>query len=106
LPLHDLSQGACLDPGDVTVIGAASAWESSPGYARYFCPDCGSRVFAMNRGEDGAVEYEISLGSYDDIGWFEPQYESWTQRREPWLQPLMTPQFVRDRSTPRAEDGI
>jgi hypothetical protein len=95
-----------FDPGDVTVIGAASAWESSPGYARYFCPDCGSRVFAKNRGADGAVEYEISLGSYDDMGWFEPQYESWTQRREPWLQPLTTPQFVRDRSTPRAEDGI
>lgn len=88
-----------FDPHDVTVTGEASAWESSPGYVRYFCPGCGSRVFAANRLDDGVVEYEISLGSYDDVGRFAPQYESWTVRREPWLQALEMPQFIRDRRT-------
>lgn len=86
-----------FEPRDVQVTGALSAWESSPGYTRYFCGRCGARVYACNRLADGSAEYELSLGSFDDIGWFKPQYESWTIRREPWLGPLATPQFERDR---------
>ena len=38
------------------------------------------------------------IGSFDAVGWFRPQYESWTVRREPWLAPLKTPQHVKDRA--------
>jgi len=72
-------------------------WESSPGYQRHFCARCGSRVLAENFGQDGEAEFEISLGSFDDAGVFEPQYESWIARREPWLTPLDVPQFVGNR---------
>lgn len=48
--------------------------------ARHFCPACGSSVFA--RFED---EYELHLGTFDQAGLFEPEYELWVGRREPWL---------------------
>jgi hypothetical protein len=84
------------DPRHVEITGAMSAWSSSPGYVRYFCGTCGARVMAENRDGDGGREYELSLGSFDAIGWFRPQYESWTVRREPWLSQLSTPQHPRE----------
>ena len=84
------------DPREVEITGAMSAWESSPGYVRYFCGTCGGRVLAENRDGDGGREYELSLGSFDATGWFGPQYESWTVRREPWLAQLSTPQHPRE----------
>lgn len=50
---------------------------------RFFCPTCGSSVFA--RSED---EIEVHLGTLDDPGQLTPSYESWTNRREPWLPPF------------------
>lgn len=82
-----------FDAAQVEVEGEVKAWESSPGYRRWFCARCGSRVFADNG------EYEISLGSYDEPGWFTPQYESWIVRREPWLAPLAAPQFAENRTS-------
>ncbi len=85
-------------PAQVTVSGALLGWESSPGYMRYFCPRCGSRAYAENDGADGAKEYELSLGSFDQAGAFAPEYESWTSRREPWLPDLELPRFAENRS--------
>jgi hypothetical protein len=63
---------------------------------RYFCPNCGSRIFSY---EAGAPEMEIKLGTLDEaptdlhIG-----YEIWVKRREPWLQPISgAEQFQEDR---------
>lgn len=78
----------------VEITGEPKAWESSPGYVRWFCPNCGARVFGGNGGE-----YEISAGSFDDAGLFAPQYESWTIRREPWQPPLKVPQWRENRGT-------
>ena len=80
-------------PEQVEIEGEASlaTWESSPGHLRQFCVRCGSRLFGVNG------EYELSLGSYDEPGWFTPQYESWIVRREPWLAPLAAPQFDANR---------
>jgi len=47
---------------------------------RYFCPCCGSSVFARS-----ADEIEIHLGSLDAPDQLTPTYESWTSRREVWL---------------------
>ena len=74
----------------VTVKGETRDWEG-----RHFCPRCGSSVFA--RSED---EIELYLGSFDEIGAFEPSYESWTIRREPWLPPFpVERRFERSRET-------
>lgn len=47
---------------------------------RFFCPSCGSSVFA--RSDD---EIELHLGALDEPGQFVPTYELWTVRREEWL---------------------
>lgn len=86
-----------FDPDQVTVVGAPAAWTSSPGYRRFFCARCGSRVFASNGLDERVAEYELSLVSYDEVGWFQPQYESWIGRREPWLSELRVPQYARNR---------
>lgn len=78
----------------VEVSGKPRSWFSSPGYDRQFCGDCGSRVVAIN-----GDEVEISIGSLDEPGLFEPQYEAWIIRREPWLRALDTPQHPRERNT-------
>lgn len=77
---------------DVEVTGPTRTWRSSSGYDRRFCGVCGSRIIALN-----GDEAELSLGSLDEPGKLEPQYESWTVRREPWLAPLAVPQFSRER---------
>jgi hypothetical protein len=78
----------------VQIEGSPAIWNSSANYERWFCAACGSRVAALQRSEG---EYELSLGSFDEPGQFEPQYESWIIRREPWLTPLPAPQHCRDR---------
>ncbi|MEM8687461.1 MAG: GFA family protein [Pseudomonadota bacterium] len=47
---------------------------------RFFCPSCGSSVFA--RSDD---EIELHLGALDEPNRFAPTYELWSVRREDWL---------------------
>lgn len=68
---------------------------------RYFCPHCGSSVFARS-----ADEIEVNLGSLDTPDQLTPTYESWVVRREAWLPAFaLTRRYERDRdSTGRFED--
>lgn len=50
---------------------------------RFFCPNCGSSVFARS-----ADEIEVHLGVLDAADQLVPTYESWTVRREGWLPPF------------------
>lgn len=47
---------------------------------RFFCPSCGSSVFARS-----GDEIEVYLGSLDAPDQLTPTYESWIVRRESWL---------------------
>lgn len=78
----------------VDITGALRSWLSSSGYDRQFCNACGSSVIALN-----GDEVENSLGSLDEPGVLDPQYESWIVRREPWLAPLDKPQHPHERAT-------
>lgn len=62
---------------------------------RHFCPECGSSVYA-----EWDDEIEVHLGSLDEPGRFEPTYELWTIRREPWL-----PEFPKSRLFERDRNG-
>lgn len=50
---------------------------------RFFCPRCGSSVFARSD-----EEIEVHLGSLDAPDQLTPTYESWVIRREAWLPPF------------------
>ncbi|MFN3667894.1 MAG: GFA family protein [Brevundimonas sp.] len=78
----------------VEITGKPRSWFSSPGYDRQFYGQCGSRVVAFN-----GDEVEVFLGSLDEPGLLEPQYESWVVRREPWLCVLNKPQHSREQHT-------
>ena len=60
---------------------------------RYFCPRCGSPLFARTG---------------DEIDQFKPTYEIWTVRRESWLPPFpLSRHYERDRdATSRAEGSV
>ena len=77
----------------VEIRGESASWASSASYDRHFCPKCGSGVF----GRDGK-EVELSVGSFDRPGLFEPEYELWIGRREPWLAALHVRQYETNRN--------
>ncbi|MGV8938768.1 MAG: GFA family protein [Allorhizobium sp.] len=74
----------------VTISGETSSYAG-----RYFCPRCGSPVFA--RSTDGI---EVNLGSLDEPDQLTPTYECWTIRREGWLPAFpLHRQYDRDRES-------
>jgi hypothetical protein len=60
---------------------------------RFFCPNCGSRLFHLST--DRA---EVMLGALDDApSDLQPTREGWTGRREHWLAPIDgADQFLED----------
>lgn len=80
---------AAIFPQDrVTVDGETRDYRG-----RFFCPQCGSSVFARF-GE----EMEVHLGALDRPDQLVPTYECWTVRRESWLPPFPTERrFERNR---------
>ena len=84
-----LFYAAAIFPEDaVTVTGETREYAK-----RYFCPRCGSSVFARF-----GDEIEVHLGSLDAPNQFMPSYESWIVRRESWLPPFpLERHYERDR---------
>lgn len=79
---------AIFPKGAVAVTGSTRDWAG-----RHFCPNCGSSVYA-----ETASEIEVYLGTLDDPGPFQPDYESWVVRREGWLPPFhLKDHYPRDR---------
>ncbi|WP_298854785.1 GFA family protein [uncultured Ruegeria sp.] len=71
-----LFYAAAVFPDDKVVISG-----EAQGYAgRFFCPTCGSPVFARS-----GTEIEVHLGCLDAPNQLTPTYESWVSRREGWL---------------------
>ena len=94
LKAHELRALAAQDA--VVILGETRSYEE-----RYFCPRCGSPVFARS-----GDEIEVNLGSLDAPDQLMPTYESWTIRRESWLPPFpLKNHYERDRDeTSRLED--
>jgi hypothetical protein len=80
---------------------SCQAGETRDYAGRFFCPRCGSSIFART-----ADEIEVNLGSLDAPDQLMPTYESWIVRRESWLPPFpLTRRYERDRdATGRFEE--
>ncbi|HWJ87111.1 MAG TPA: GFA family protein [Pelagibacterium sp.] len=92
-----LFAASAIFPADaVTVSGETRQYQG-----RFFCPRCGSSVFART-----GDEMEIHLGALDSPNQFVPTYELWTVRREAFLPPFpLARHYERDRTaTGRRED--
>lgn len=88
--------GAVLYASAIFPEGAVMIEGETRDYAgRFFCPRCGSSVFARS-----GDEIEVHLGSLDAPDQFKPSYELWTIRRESWLPPLpVKTRYERDWTT-------
>lgn len=70
---------AAIFPEDAVVIeGDVQSYQG-----RFFCPRCGSSVFART-----GNEIEVHLGALDAPSQLTPTYECWATRRETWLPPF------------------
>lgn len=78
----------------VEFSGELRSWQSSDDGRRYFCPVCGSVAYMEFL---SAAEVDLPLGAFDDVGLFEPQYELWCKRREPWLPHGARPEYAEER---------
>jgi hypothetical protein len=80
------SSAAYFDQNDVVIDGEATGHtvtaDSGNEMTRYFCPDCGSRLYGQNGGRPGLVSIEI--GCLDDHSWFTPQAVLFSSRRHDW----------------------
>jgi hypothetical protein len=75
----------------VTIEGETREYDG-----RFFCPRCGSGVFART-----ADEIEVSVGSLDASDQLTPTYETWIVRRESWLPPFaLERRYDRNRDAP------
>lgn len=90
--LGALFYASAVFPEDaVTIIGETRDYKGW-----FFCPTCGSSVFA--RSDD---EVEVHLGTLDAPDQLRPTYETWCIRRESWLPPFPgTICYPKDRETP------
>jgi hypothetical protein len=92
-----LFHASAIFPQDVVTIEG----ETSSYAGRFFCPRCGSPVFA--RSDD---EIEVNLGSLDSPDQLMPTYELWTDRREAWLPPFpQMRRYDRDRDAESRFEG-
>lgn len=86
--------GALFHASAIFPQAAVSIAGEARDYAgRFFCPTCGSPVFARS-----GDEVEVNLGALDAPDQFRPTYELWTIRRESWLPPFPKVKgYARDR---------
>jgi hypothetical protein len=77
----------------VEFTGPVQAWQSSAEGRRYFCPTCGSVAFMEYLGSD---ELDVPLGAFDNVGLYEPTYELWCRRKEPWLPKGVRTEYEED----------
>ncbi|HQY73214.1 MAG TPA: GFA family protein [Aestuariivirga sp.] len=92
-----LFHASAIFPQDAVMIeGETSDYEG-----RFFCPRCGSPVFARS-----GDEIEVNLGSLDDPDQLRPTYELFIGSRESWLPPFpLKRRYLRDRdATGRFEE--
>jgi hypothetical protein len=80
----------------VGVDGDVLLFRSSDRGERYACRACGSQAYSHYGRPD---ELYLYAGSFDEPGLWQPSYELWIRRREPWLPefPSVVSRYEEDR---------
>lgn len=80
------SSNAYFDEKTVVIEGEATGHtviaDSGNEMTRYFCPECGCRMYGRNSGRPNLVS--VQVGCLDDQSWFSPQAVLYTSRRHDW----------------------
>ncbi|UTW04725.1 GFA family protein [Amphritea atlantica] len=61
--------------------GELKSFESSPGKYRFFCPECGTQIYAKR---DNTAHIILRLGSLDDDPAVAEEKHIWVSQRAPW----------------------
>jgi hypothetical protein len=86
---------AIFDRSAVTLTGNTRDWDSSEHGRRHFCPQCGAGLYMVYTDR---VEIALALGAFDETGLFEPTYELWCKRKEPWLPRGVRTEYEEERT--------
>ena len=77
---------AFFSESDVSISGEArghtTTTDSGNQSTRYFCANCGSRLYGLNSGRPGLIT--IAVGSVENHSWFTPKAVVYTKRRPDW----------------------
>lgn len=68
----------------IVTHGSLSAYESSPGVRRSFCPRCGTPLTYESQRFPGEVH--VYLGTLDDPNQFRPEFHVHCAERIPWFE--------------------
>jgi len=70
----------------VKIIGEAASYpvtaDSGNVNTRFFCRDCGARMFGKNSAREGIIA--VTAGSIDDNSWFDAEFVLYCQDRPTW----------------------
>jgi len=61
----------------------AYSGDSGKGLARYFCENCGSRLYTADLGAMPELMF-VAAGSLDDASWLKPVMHIYTKSKQPW----------------------
>ncbi|MXZ79811.1 MAG: GFA family protein [Gammaproteobacteria bacterium] len=77
---------AFFEEESVTITGEAKGYtvitDRGNRNTRYFCPECGSRMYGINTGRPGKIA--VPVGCLDDHSWYQPDVVVYTRMREDW----------------------
>jgi len=81
------SMSALVPREDITIKGEMKTYhdigDSGNQISRVFCPNCGSPLFSEVVARPDAIA--LKAGSLDDLGWFKPRVNLWTDSALPWV---------------------
>jgi hypothetical protein len=80
------TSNAYFNSDDVSIDGEVKGHtvvaDSGNEMSRYFCANCGSRLYGRNSARPGLVS--VQVGCLEDHSWFSPQAVFYSSRRNDW----------------------
>jgi len=77
---------AFFKKSDITITGKASTYSNTTDtgsiITRYFCPNCGSRLFSSRDNAEGMMG--VTAGCLDDSSWFKANAIVYNKRKPVW----------------------